>query len=119
MPGDRYPLATIEQLKAAQWETQKLRERRLLRGPRRWKLAEFKIGDTFVRALVPTKAYATVRVASNCLPMAIPINTRRYVKGGRDYPVGIDKRGRLRLGDLKKSQVSPISDECTVEPRRS
>jgi hypothetical protein len=32
-----------------------------------------------------------------------------YVKGGRNYPVGIDQRGRLRLGDLKKSQVSAIS----------
>lgn len=110
MPRDRYPLATFEQLRAAQWETQKLRERGLLRGPRRWKLAEFKIGDNFVRALVPTKAYAAVLAASNCGPTAIPINKRRYVKSGRDYPVGIDQRGRLRLSDLKKSRVSHISD---------
>ena len=93
MPGDRYPLATFEQLRAAQWETRKSRERGLLRGPRRWKQAEFKIGDNFVRALVPTKAYAAVLAASNRAPAAIPINTRRYVKGGREYPVGIDKRG--------------------------
>jgi hypothetical protein len=119
MPGDRYPLATFEQLRAAQWETQKLKERGLLRGPRRWKLAEFKIGDTFVLARVPTEAYAAVLAVSNCAPTAIPINKRRYVKGGRDYPVGIDKRGRLRLGDLKKCQVSAISEECAAQPRRS
>jgi hypothetical protein len=52
MPGDRYPLATFEQLRAAQWETQKLRERGLLRGPRRWKLAEFKIGDLLILRVV-------------------------------------------------------------------
>ena len=80
-----------------------LGERGLLRGPRRWKPAEFKIGDNFVRALIPTKTYAAVLAASNCAPIAIPINKRRYVKGGREYPVGIDKRGRLRVGDLKKS----------------
>jgi len=119
MPGDRFPLATFEQLGAAQWETRKLRERGLLRGPRRWKLAEFKIGDNFVRALVPTKAYAAVLATSNCIPTAIPINKRRYVKGGRDYPVGIDKRGRLRLGDLKKSQVSAISDQRDAQPCRT
>ena len=78
-----------------------MRERGLLRGPRRWKLAEFKIDDNSVRALLPTKAYAAVLAASNCAPMAIPINKRRYVKGGRDYPRDIDQRGRLRLGDLK------------------
>ena len=104
-----YLPATFEQLRAAQWETQELRERGLLRGPRRWKPAEFKIGDNFVRALVPTKAYAAVLAASKCAQTVIPINKRRYVKGGREYPVGIDKRGRLRLGDLKKSQASAIS----------
>jgi len=118
MPGDRYPLATFEQLRAAQEETRKMRERGLLRGPRRWKIAEFKIGDDVVRALVPTKTYAPVLAASNRVPF-IPINTRRYVKGGRDYPPGIDKRGRLRLGDLKKSQVSAVSQERAAQLRRS
>jgi hypothetical protein len=84
-----------------------------------WKLAEFKIGDNFVPALVLTNAYAAVLAASDCAPTAIPVNKRRYVKGGRDYPVGIDKRGRLRLGDLKKSQASAISDERAAQPWRS
>jgi len=35
MPGDRFPLATFEQLRAGQWETHKLRESNLLRSPRR------------------------------------------------------------------------------------
>jgi hypothetical protein len=115
MPRDRYPLATFEQLRAAQEETWKMRDRGLLRGPRRWKIAEFKIGDNIVRALVPSKTYAAV-LASNCVPLTVvPITTRRYVKGGRDYPPGIDKRGRLRLGDLKKSQASAITDERVAQ----
>jgi len=119
MPRDRYPLATFEQLRAAQDETRRMRDRGLLRGPRRWKKAEFQIGDNLVRVLVPTKTYAAV-LASKCVPLtAIPINTRRYVKGGRDYPPGIDKRGRLRLGDLKKSQVSAVSQERAAQLRRS
>jgi hypothetical protein len=109
IPYLRYLPATFEQLRAAQEETRNMRERNLLRGPRLWKIVEYKIGDNFVRARVPTKAYAAVLAASNCAPTAIPINKRMYVKGGRNYPVGIDQRGRLRLGDLKKSQVSAIS----------
>jgi hypothetical protein len=125
-PDERYPHATIEQLRAAQQETQRMRERNgmghrdsSLRGPRHWKKAEFKIGDNVVRALVPTKLYAAVLAGSNCVPPSvITINKRRYIKGGRDYPRGIDQRGRLRLGNLKKSPVSAISEERTAQLRR-
>jgi hypothetical protein len=46
--------ATFEQLSRAQDETRKQKERGW--PPRRWRWAEFKIGDEVVRAVVPTKA---------------------------------------------------------------
>jgi hypothetical protein len=108
MPADRYRLATFEQHGAAKGETRRMRDHGLQRGPCRWKIEEFRIGDNLVRALRPTKTCASV-LAGNCIPpTAIPINTRRYFKRGRDYPPGIDKRRRLRLGDLKKSQARPF-----------
>jgi len=120
VPYMRYLPATVEQLRAAQEETRKMREWHLLRGPRRWRIVEFKIGDGYVRAWVPTKTYAAVLAASDSgLTTMIPINTRRYVKGGRDYPVGFDKRGRLRLGDLKNRQVLPVSNERAAQAYRS
>ena len=81
MPGDRYPLATFEQLRAAQEETRKMRERRLLRGPRLWKIMELKIGDTFVRAVVPTKSYAAALAPRQYMQArVVTINTRRYTR---------------------------------------
>lgn len=49
-------VATFEQLIRAQEETRQQKERGWLRSPRRWRMAEFKIGDNVVRAVVPTKA---------------------------------------------------------------
>jgi hypothetical protein len=80
-PEDRYPRATFEQLRAAQEETREMRERRLLRGPRLWKIMEFKIGDTVVRAVVPTKTYAAALEARQCMQgTVVTINTRRYTR---------------------------------------
>lgn len=52
----RHVPATFEQLRHAQEETGKERESGWLRPPRRWRKAEFKIGDSVVRAVVLTKA---------------------------------------------------------------
>lgn len=48
--------ATFEQLSRAQELTRQEKARGWLREPHRWKVAEFKIGDEVVRAVVPTKA---------------------------------------------------------------
>lgn len=48
--------ATFEQLRRAQEETRKEKERGELRPPRRWRWAEFKIGDDVVGTVVLTKA---------------------------------------------------------------
>lgn len=61
-PGDmqrdarRHTPATFEHLRCAQEETRQQKERGWLRPPRRWRVAEFKIGDRAVRVVVPTKA---------------------------------------------------------------
>ncbi len=52
----RHIPATFEQLRRAQEETRKEKERGWLRPPHRCKVAEFKIGDEIVRAVVLTKA---------------------------------------------------------------
>lgn len=49
-------LATFDQLSRAQEETRQQRERGWLRPPRRWRVAEFRIGDQMLRTVVPTKA---------------------------------------------------------------
>jgi hypothetical protein len=48
--------ATLDDLSRAQEQSRKERERGWLRTRRLWKVAEFKIGDDVVRAIVPTKA---------------------------------------------------------------
>lgn len=55
--------ATFEQLRRAQEETHKEKERGGLRPPRRWRKAEFKIGADVVRAVVLTKAEERRRAA--------------------------------------------------------
>ena len=52
----RHTAASFEHLSRAREETRKERERGWLREPRRWKVAEFKIGDQVLRTVVPTKA---------------------------------------------------------------
>lgn len=47
--------ATLDDLSRAQEQTRKERARGWLRTLRVWKVAEFKIGDDIVRAVVPTK----------------------------------------------------------------
>jgi hypothetical protein len=56
--------ATFDELCDARNLTQRDRERGYLRQPRRWKLAEFKVGDEVVRAVVPTKAQERRREAA-------------------------------------------------------
>jgi hypothetical protein len=48
--------ASFEQLSKAREETRKQKERGWLRPPCRWRVAELKIGDQVIRAVVPTKA---------------------------------------------------------------
>lgn len=55
--------ATFEQLRRAQDETQKEKERGELRPPRRWRKAEFKIGADVVRTVVLTKTEERRRAA--------------------------------------------------------
>jgi hypothetical protein len=50
-----YGEATLGQLSRAQEITQSEKARGLLREPRRWKWAEFKIGDQVVRAVMPIR----------------------------------------------------------------
>ena len=45
-------LATFEQLRRAQEETWQQKELGWLRPPRRWKLADFRIGDLVIRDVV-------------------------------------------------------------------
>lgn len=52
--------ATFEQLSRAREETRQQKVRGWLREPRRWKVAEFRIGDQVVRTVVPTKASTRV-----------------------------------------------------------
>jgi hypothetical protein len=52
----RHAPATFEQLRLAQEETRKQKDHGWLRPPCRWKIAEFEIGDSVARVLVPTKA---------------------------------------------------------------
>jgi len=51
-----YGSATLEHLSRTREETRRQKERGWLRPPRRWKVAEFQIGDQVVRTVVPTKA---------------------------------------------------------------
>ena len=62
-------LSTFEQLTRAQEETRKQKAYGWLREPRRWKVAEFKIGDQLVRAVVPTKASTRVLRVPNEVPI--------------------------------------------------
>jgi hypothetical protein len=48
--------ATFETLERAREFTREYKQRGDLREPKRWKVAEFKVGSNLVRAVVPTKA---------------------------------------------------------------
>lgn len=52
----RHAAATFEQLRLAQEETRKQKERGCLRPRQRWKMAKFEVGGRVARVLVPTKA---------------------------------------------------------------
>src|SRR5215472_9125628 len=56
-------LATFETLERAREFTRQSKQRGDLREPKRWKVAEFKVGSNFVRAVVPTKAEERRRAA--------------------------------------------------------
>jgi hypothetical protein len=80
-PEQWYPRATFVQLRAAQEETRRMREQRLVRGSRCWKIVGFQIGDNFVRAVVPTKSYAAALEARQYMQgTVVTINTRRYTR---------------------------------------
>jgi hypothetical protein len=57
--------ATFEQLRVAQETTQSERDRGRLRSPRLWKAAEFKVGDSVFRSIVPTRASTRVPAELN------------------------------------------------------
>jgi hypothetical protein len=67
LPYGRNP-ATFEQLRQAQEQTQRMRERGWLRSPRRWKTVKVKIGDNVTWATVPTKASENASAADNGFP---------------------------------------------------
>jgi hypothetical protein len=67
IPVGRSP-ATFEQLRRAQEQTQRMRERGWLRSPRLWKTVKVKIGDNVTWATVPTKASESAGVADNAFP---------------------------------------------------
>jgi hypothetical protein len=54
---------TFEHLDRARVQTRHQEERGWLRPPKRWKVAEFKVGSNFVRAVVLTKAEERRRAA--------------------------------------------------------
>ena len=56
-------LATFETLERAREFTRQSKQRGDLREPKRWKVAEFKVGSNFVRAVVLTKAEERRRAA--------------------------------------------------------
>jgi hypothetical protein len=59
---------TIAQLRRAREQTREQKDRGWLREPRRWKVAEFKIGDNVVRGVVPTKASLRPRANFDDIP---------------------------------------------------
>ena len=87
-----------------------MREQRLVRGSRCWKIEGFQIGDNFVRAVVPTKSYAAALAARQCMQATVvTINTRRYTR--RRHP----KAGPRGSCDPLAHAVIPKSD---FPPRR-
>jgi hypothetical protein len=64
--------AIFEQLGRAQELTRQERARGYLPGPRYWKIAEFKVGDEVVRAVVPTEASTTVPATYDAVPQDAP-----------------------------------------------
>jgi hypothetical protein len=67
-----YP-ATFEQLSRAQEETRLQKDSDCLRRPRRWKWAEFKIGDQVIRTVVRTKAsLEREQLRSSNIPRDVP-----------------------------------------------
>jgi hypothetical protein len=61
----RYGIPTADALRHAREESRQQRERGLLRRQRRWKMAEYRIGDTVLRDFVPTKPNAATLVAKD------------------------------------------------------
>lgn len=71
---------TLEELREAREESREQRTQGLLRRPRRWKAVECKIGDTAVRAFVPTKPSLGTLAADSPLrdtPTLSNSNTRK------------------------------------------
>jgi hypothetical protein len=90
-----------------------MKERNLLRGPRLWKIAEFKIGDNVVRAIAPTKSYAAALAARQLMQATVvTINTRRYTR--RRHPIA-GPRGScdpVTPAMIPKSDFSAPAEVC-------
>jgi transposase len=70
--------ATFEQLNRAQEETRLQKDSGCLRWPRRWKWAEFKIGDQVIRDVVRTKAsLEREQLRSSYIPRDVPTWAKR------------------------------------------
>lgn len=70
--------ATFEQLDRAQAETRQDKERGRLRSPRRWKRAEFKIGDQVERRWVLTNAEKRRQAAEASGPLLVMADIFRF-----------------------------------------
>lgn len=89
--------ATLDGLRRAREETQKLRECGWLRRPRLWKTVEFKVGDNVLRAVVPTKAGAGAVAADNAVLPDAPAWATGPVTP-HYFPIHIRRRRRWRPG---------------------
>lgn len=90
----RYGAADFGQLYRAQKQTRQMKERDEVRRPRLWKVAEFKVGDNVVRAVVPTKASLAVPAAHEARPQDAPSWASEGLRP-RHFPI---RRRRWRPG---------------------
>lgn len=104
-------IPTIEGLRRAREESRQEREHGWLRRQPRWKRVEFRVGDTVLRDLVPTKPNAATLVANNpFLPDApTPANPSQ---GKPDY--NAMHMWNLRMDGERQKAMRPWS----LSPRR-
>jgi transcriptional regulator with XRE-family HTH domain len=100
-----YGVADFGDLNRAREHSRRMKERGELRRPRRWKWAEFKVGDQVVRWVAPTKAaeQASTGRTSALLEESMREESMQFEHGRTEnnvflYPSPISRRRRWRPG---------------------
>lgn len=108
----RHGVPTKEALREAREKSRQQRARGFLRTQRRWKTVEYRIGNTVVRGVVPTKPNAATLVANNPFLPDVPTPT---MPGKLDYTAA--HMWNLRMSAAREAAMKPLCHATRIRWR--